>query len=52
MVQTFFDTAWKVFALSDNKVLGSPCCPTNLQKASKKEGIFISNSWQTNYLLT
>ena len=40
MVQTSFDAAWKVFALSDNKVLGSPCHPTNLQKANRNEGTF------------
>ena len=33
MVQTSLDAARKVFALSDNNVLGSPCCPTNLRKA-------------------
>ena len=40
MAQTSFDAARKVFTLSDNKVLGSPCRPTNLRKASRKEGIF------------
>ena len=40
MLQTFFDANQKVFASSDNNVLGSPCCPTNLQKADKKKVTF------------
>ena len=40
MAQTSLDAARKVLALSDNKVLGNPCRPTNLRKASRKEGTF------------
>ena len=40
MLQTSFDADQKVFALSDNNVLGSPCRPTNLRKANKKEVTF------------